>query len=31
MAARARDRALSEFTIGAMTDAYEELYRRAVV
>jgi glycosyltransferase involved in cell wall biosynthesis len=30
MAARARDRALSEFTIGAMTDAYEELYRRAV-
>jgi glycosyltransferase involved in cell wall biosynthesis len=30
MAARARDRALSEFTIGAMTDAYEELYRGAV-
>jgi hypothetical protein len=27
---QARDRAMAEFTIGAMTGAYEELYRAAV-
>jgi glycosyltransferase involved in cell wall biosynthesis len=30
LAAQAKERALKEFTIGAMTDAYEALYRAAV-
>jgi hypothetical protein len=30
LAAQAKERALKEFTIGAMTDAYEELYRAVV-
>jgi glycosyltransferase involved in cell wall biosynthesis len=30
LADQARDRAMAEFTIGAMTGAYEELYRAAV-
>jgi glycosyltransferase involved in cell wall biosynthesis len=30
LAANAQDRALSEFTISAMTDAYEAVYRAAV-